>query len=145
MVKSDKGITLLSLIIYIVLLTFVLSMLAIVSNMFYSSTDYVINKGKYIYEFNKFNMYFIEDVKSNSQIYSINDKEIVFEDGTTYTYSNKGIYRNKVKICNNVLNCTFSNSELQVENTTKQIIKVTLIVEGSKSFTTENEYVLKYW
>lgn len=146
--KSNKGITLLSLIIYIISLTLVISILSIVSKFFYSNTQNIMDKGKYISEFNKFNMYFIEDVKNNKQTYSVTDNEIIFADGTVYTFNGQednGIYRNKVKICKNISYCSFSKNEIQVDGIQKNIIKVNIVIEGSKTFSAQNEYVLKYW
>ena len=80
--KSEKGITLNSLIIYIILITLVLGLLVSISSYFYSNLDYVNDTGKTMFQFNKFNMYFIEDVKNNTDLYSIEDEKIVFEDGT---------------------------------------------------------------
>ena len=93
--KSNKGVTLTILIIYVIVLSIVIGVLTNISNNFYANTKYIMDNGKYISEFNKFNMYFIEDVKNNSNIYSITGNEIIFEDGTIYTYKSnpdKGIY-----------------------------------------------------
>lgn len=146
--KSEKGITLLSLIIYIILLVLVVSMLSIISSLFFSNTNIIKDNSKNIAEFNKFNMYFIEDVKNNTNTYEVTPEKIVFEDGTVYTYKkdpDTGIYRNKVKICNNIGYCYFSKQEKTVNNFTKQIINVHMIIKGSKIFETTNNYVLKYW
>lgn len=144
--KSEKGITLISLIIYIILLIFVVTILEAISQHFYSNTSYIQEMGKYISEFNKFNMYFIEDVKNNSDTYEISENKVVFEDGTIYTYTNKTIYRNKVEICTNINTCIFNKrEETDKNNFTKKIINVKLEIESSKVFNTENDYVLKYW
>lgn len=146
--RSEKGITLITLIIYIIVLTLVVSMLAIVSDLFFSNTKYIKDTTKYMAEYNKFNMYFIEDVKNNKNILKISDTEIIFEDGTMYNYKkspDNSIYRNQVKICNNIGYCNFSSKEETVKNTKKKIIEVYMIISGSKFFETNNQYVLKYW
>lgn len=146
--KSEKGITLMTLIIYIIVMCIVLAMLSLVSDMFFSNTNYLKDTTKYMSEYNKFNMYFIEDVKNNKDILSISDTEIIFEDGTIYSYKpspDNSIYRNKVKICNNIGYCKFSNKEETTNNTTKKIIEVYMIINGTKFFETNNQYVLKYW
>lgn len=144
--RSEKGITLTSLIIYILLIIVVVATLSIISQHFYSNTDYITEGGKYISQYNKFNMYFIKDIKNNSDIYSITNNELVFEDGTIYTYSDGNIYRNKSKICTNIYACVFSQKEeIDNNNFSKQIITVNFAVKGSKIFQAENEYVLKYW
>lgn len=144
--KQEKGITLVSLIIYIILLMFVVAILSNISQHFYSNTSYIQEMGKYISEFNKFNMYFIEDIKNNSDTYTVTKDKLVFADGTIYTYSNKSIYRNKVEICTNINICEFTKREEQDKNNfTKKIVNVKMEIEGSKTFNSENDYVLKYW
>lgn len=144
--KSEKGITLTYLIIYVVLLILVVSTLSIVSTHFYSNTKYLMDNGKYVSQFDKFNMYFIEDVKNNKETYSVESNKIVFEDGTIYTYSENSIYRNKVELCRNIENCIFSKlDETDDNNFTKKIINVKLSIAGENKFETENNYVLKYW
>lgn len=144
--RSEKGITLTYLIIYIILLILVVSTLSIVSTHFYSNTKYLMDNGKYVSEFDKFNMYFIEDVKNNKETYSVDTNKIVFEDGTVYTYSEKSIYRNKVELCRNIENCTFFKlEETDDNNFTKKIINVKLSIAGENKFETEINYVLKYW
>lgn len=140
--RKENGITLISLIIYIIILTVVMSILAIVAESFFSNTEYITDTGKYTSEINKFNMYFVEDVKKNKEIYSINSREVVFANGTVYTNRDKGIYRNKTKICDNVYYCRFSKS---TDTESKTAIKVTIIMDSPKYFSVDNEYVLKYW
>lgn len=146
--KSEKGITLMVLMIYVIVLCFVIGILATVSSFFYSNTSYLVENSEAISEYNKFNMYFIEDVKNNKDIDEITDHRIVFSDGTTYTYKknpDNSIYRNKVKICSDVAYCSFSNSTITTNEVEKKLIQVYMIIKGAKLFETNNEYVLRYW
>lgn len=147
--KSEKGITLMTLIITIIVLCIVIAMLSTISSLFFSNTEYLKENSKNISEYNKFAMFFIEDCKNNSDITEITDTQIIFKDGTMYTYSgstDKSIYRNKVKICNNIGYCKFTELEKkETENTTKKIINVHMIINASKYLEANNEYVLKYW
>jgi len=147
-VKSEKGITLMVLIAYVIILCIVVASLATISNFFFSNTDYITENAKYMAEYNKFNMYFVEDVKNNEDTYQVTANEIVFKDGTTYTYKgdkDSSIYRNKVKICTNIAYCNFSKAFSTVNDVEKKIISVHMVIKGSKMFETTNEYVLKYW
>lgn len=146
--KSEKGITLMTLIIYMIVMSLVIAMLALVSDLFYANTNYITENSKYISEYNKFTMYFVEDVKNNKDILQITNNEIVFEDGTVYTYKSSpdnSIYRNKVKICTNIAYCQFDKIEEETDKVIKKILQVHMIIKGSKLFETNNEYVLKYW
>lgn len=146
--KSEKGITLMVLIIYVIVLCLVIATLATVSSFFYSNTNYIVENSKSISEYNKFNMYFIEDVKNNKDIDEITEDRIVFNDGTIYTYKmspDNSIYRNKVKICSDIVYCSFSNSTITTNEVEKKLIQVSMIIKGAKLFETNNEYVLRYW
>ena len=144
--RLEKGITLTSLIIYIVLLLVAIGILSTISQYFYSNTSYITEMGKYVSEFDKFNMYFIEDVKNNSELYSVREDQIIFGDGTIYTYFEQSIYRNKVEICSNIYTCAFTQKEQVDENSfIKKIVGVKLSIMGSKLFESENDYILKYW
>ena len=146
--KEERGITLVSLIIYIILLIFAISILAIVSDMFFSNTKYITENGKYISEFNKFNMYFIEDVKKNKNTYEVTEHQIIFEDGTVYTYQeapDNSIYRNKVKICTNITYCEFTKQEQSENGFIKNLIQVHMTIKSTKLFEVQNQYVLRYW
>ena len=166
--KSEKGVTLISIIVYMIGIIIVLSILATLSSFFFQNKEYVLDDSRYISEFNKFSMYFISDVKNNKTaeiepVYQkINGTEttkvagmrITFSDGTVYTYReitdetgdyDYGIYRNKAKICTNISSCSFSidpaSNKLERADG-KRVISVTMTIDD---FTTTNSYVLKYW
>ena len=153
--KKERGITLVTLIISIIAMIIVIAILSIISENFYSNKKLLIDNSKNVAEYNKFNMFFIEDVKKNSSatIDETDDKVIItFGDRTIYTYvkgqgenSDNGIYRNKVKICSNISSCHFDIRPQKVNNTEKQIITVEMAIETNGLFITKNDYVLKYW
>ena len=146
--KKESGVTLITLIVYIIALMIVISILATVSDMFFSNTKFIKENSKNIAEFNKFNMYFLEDVKNNKNTYSVTSTEIIFEDGTKYTYKespDNSIYRNKIKICTNIAYCSFSQRQETINNTNKNIISVHIAIKADKIFETTNDYALKYW
>lgn len=148
--KSQKGITLTSLVIYIVVATIVIGTMAMVSSLFFSNINLIKNEDKYAPEFNKFNMFFIEDCKNNKTAeIDAENKKITFEDQTIYVYNSaeKAIYRNDKKITENVQAIEISTTTLNVENTTtsKQLITVKMTIGTDKSLSQEIEYVLKYW
>lgn len=157
--KKQNGVTLMTLVIYIIAMLLVLSILSILSQFFFSNTEVLAKNSDNMSEYNKFNMYFVEDVKNNTDAVVLNEgekleneikgNEIVFKDGTTYTYkeADKGIYRNKVKICQNINKCEFAKKIVTNENINfeKQIVEVTMVIKSTSEFSPINEYVLKYW
>ncbi len=143
--KSEKGITLTSLVIYICVATIVISSVALISSYFFSNVTSIKSQSTYAVEYNKFNMFFLQDVKTNSTA-NVTSSKIVFADNTEYEYKQNAIYRNNTKIANNVKSATFTASTYEVDSITKNLITVNLdIGTGSKSYQKEIEYVLKYW
>lgn len=155
--KEEKGITLTILIIYVVIFTIVMTLLATLSSYIYSNIGYVNDNSIDVSEFNKFNTYFIEDIKSNKQVQIKQTQEngedilqITFEDGDTYKYipNEKSIYKNKQKIAKNIQSFTAQkNIKEDSQNTQKYYIKVNIKI-GAKDETNYEktiDYVLKYW
>jgi type II secretory pathway pseudopilin PulG len=148
--KSEKGITLTTLVIYIIVLVVALGILATVSTFFYKNVVLIKDSAQYAAEFDKFNASFIKDIKNNSEAnVDQNAKTIVFEDGTTYVYSenDKGIYRNQVKIATHVDVFNTSTKTISVNNVDKQIISVNIVIGNSKKTLINKsiDYTLKYW
>lgn len=112
--KSQKGITLISVTIYIIVMTIVVSIMAVISTYFYKNINSLDNIDS-LEQYTKFNTYFTDEVNhKNIKVLDFAAEEngnsyIVFDNGVQYSFikANKGIYRNKVKICENIDNCTF--------------------------------------
>ena len=143
--KSEQGVTLTSLVIYIAVATVLISTMAVMSSHFFANIQLVKNQSDYVVEYNKFNMFFIQDVKANKAA-SIIGTTIVFEDGTKYEYKDESIYRNEKKIAKNIRTASFEPATYTVNNVTKNLIKVKLnLGVEKKSYQKQIEYVLKYW
>src|SRR5574344_609946 len=114
--KKEKGITLLALIIYIIVFTLVLSLLASLSNYIYSNLHLISSDKISPEEFNKFNSYFVQDVKKSENANVTNkgtgpdDEQVIIQlsDGAYYTWIKKDscIYKDKAKIAQKIT--TFS-------------------------------------
>ena len=115
--KSEKGITLISLIIYVIALTIVIGIIAVISGYFYNNIATSSEDIEPMVEYTKFNSFFSEEVNekeikvldcktTTDSTGKIDTSYIVFDNGVQYTYisENKGIYRNKVKIARGVEN-----------------------------------------
>ena len=108
--KSEKGVTLISIVVYIIGIMIVIAILSGLSNFFFQNKNELLDQSRYISEYNKFNMYFINDIKNNrtAEIETIYQQEkdenghnvdvivdgnkveagmrIILADGTVYTY-----------------------------------------------------------
>ena len=148
--KSEKGITLIELIVYVLVMTIVVGIMAGVSNFFYDNLWVVKDGAKYAGEFDKLNSNLIVDVKANKHVVANNiDKTIIFEDGATYKYNeqDEGIYRGKNKIAANVKAFSVSNKTIIINNVEKDILTIKVIIGNSSKnlINKQIDYTLKYW
>lgn len=137
--KNERGITLISVTIYIIVMAIVIGVIAVISGFFYKSIDNVDGAEQPAQEFTEFNKFFSDEVnRSGIKILTISATYIVFDNNVEYSFveGNKGIYRNGVKICNNVDNCTFT----QGTQNGKTTITVEMLIGGRTMSTT---YVLQ--
>lgn len=143
--KSNKGVTLLSLITYIIVLLIVVSIMGTISTFFYNNLSIINNSAQYYAEFDKFNAFFVKDVKNNNHVNIDNENNlIIFIDGTTYKYNpeDKGIYRGEVKIATNIDSFKASKKIVTVNNVDKEIISISILIDNSIKTI---DYTLKYW
>ena len=116
--KDNRGITLTSLIIYVIGMVIVVSLIATLTTFFYKNVN-VDNISKDTTQYTKFSNLFLDEInKKDNEIVEWKTTEedvqkisyIIFSDGNQYTYKaeNKSIYKNKIKICKDVEECEFS-------------------------------------
>ena len=152
--KKESGITLASLVIYVIIFSFTLGLLAALSGFIFGNIDNINSDSISSEEFNKFHINFLKDIKeyNDANIYTGNDiVTITFgsNNETIYTYksSDKAIYKNKVKIATNILKFEASKKE-DTEHNNKKVITVTIATGKNAekpNFTKTINYVLKYW
>lgn len=138
--KSEKGITLISLTIYIITMVVVLATVAVISTYFYTNISETSDTMDPLTEYTKFNRFFSEEVnRSNIKVLECESHYIAFDNGVQYSFiaNNKGIYRNQVKIAKEVTNCTFL---YEIKNG-KNIVVVTIQIGNSNP--KRVEYTLK--
>ena len=150
--KSERGITLVSLIIYIIVMTIILVVMNTIITTFYSNNQDVKLSVKEKIEFNKFNIYFLKEIKGyNNTIDTIGTKEgnpyIIFESGNSFLFKNNKIYYNDIDICNNVKSVKFQNeinyNQGGKKEENKSIVIVSLEFENFKKtmkYKVENIY-----
>lgn len=151
--KSQKGITMASLGVYIVVSIIVVATLATIMANYKNSIKTMDNDAEYLSEYNKFNLYFLEEVKkpensSMERANSIGTKEneynsIKFKTGNEFMYKIKEeiLYLNKstgekIKLIKNVKKCTFEFNDTDHEANGKNVIRVNIQIGE----TTPKEY-----
>lgn len=151
--KSQKGITMASLGVYIVVSIIVVATLATIMANYKNSIKTMDNDAEYLSEYNKFNLYFLEEVKkpensSMERANSIGTKEneynsIKFKTGNEFMYKIKEeiLYLNKstgekIKLIKNVKKCTFEFNDIDHEANGKNVIRVNIQIGE----TTPKEY-----
>ncbi len=144
--KSEKGITLTSLIIYLGVTLIVVTTITTFTSFFVSNMDEVRAQEDYAPEFNKFSMFFIADIKNNRTA-EVTPTQVEFEDGTIYQYNatEKVVYRNNTKITEKVDSFSFTSTQETISTTTKQIINVKMSVKGKVNLKNGINYTLRYW
>lgn len=130
--KSQRGVTLVSLTVYVIVMAIVVGILATITTFFYKNVNDTNAEIDPITEYTTFNSYFSDEINHpNIKIVKCGNNQdekgnvqnyILFSNGVQYTYvsANHGIYRNEVKIGRNIKECTF---EEKIENG-KTIVKV---------------------
>ncbi len=115
--KSQNGITLSPLIIYIIVMIMVIGVMARVSTMFYNNVNKLDNRTIEISKFNNFNTYFVKEIKlPNNGIDKIENNYILFKSGNSFLYQNQNIYYNDLMIVDNVKNLVFTRESESVIN-----------------------------
>lgn len=115
--KSEKGISLISLIIYLIAFTTAVAIVANVSNYFYKNLTMSGNSLKTNEQFLKLNSYLTKEINiKGNVIKSIGDtyegkkmNYIVFASTKNqYSFINGEIYFNQTKICSDINDCKFT-------------------------------------
>ena len=122
--KSEKGITLTSIIVYIIIMLVVISIVSVITSFFYNNVEDVGSQVDPSKEFTRFNSFFIDDInKSNSGVERCdeNGKYIILSDGTQYTFENNSIYRGKVKISEGIESVEF---ETETNENEKEVVHI---------------------
>lgn len=109
--KNQKGITLISLVIYVILMTFVVAGVSAITTSFYQNVNDMDKNSESAVSFAKFNMYFLNDIKAESvRIVGSTENSLELaqrgENGittvVTYSIQSEALYRDKVKICDHI-------------------------------------------
>ena len=117
--KNNKGITLTSLIIYVIGMVIVVATISTLTSYFYKNINIEAISDDSATQYTKFSSIFLDEINKTSNTVidcqTLQEDEnkisyIIFSSGNQYTYKseNNSIYKNKIKICSNIDNCDFS-------------------------------------
>lgn len=140
-VKNQNGVTLSALIVYIIMMMIIVGTVATITSMFYRNINNFADNSENIAKINKFNMYFLEEVKQEENtIVSINKEgnQVTFSSGNSFRFQNKTLYFNSIKICENVQDAKFSVSEQNAH----KIIEVYITIGNNMEYSKTTQYVL---
>ena len=137
--KAEKGITMMSLMIYVISMVLVIGIISTITSFFYTNVMNLDDEGSNIAEITKFNMYFLQEVKNfNNEVTKQTDKSITFSTGNTFTFQDNAIYLNNIRICDGVKNCSIKINE----TSSKKIIEVLLTIGDNMEYTKTTNYVM---
>ena len=143
--KKEKGVTMISLVVYVAVMTVVIGVMSSIITNFYQNTDTVQGNVQEIVEFSKFNNYFLKEVKTNNnKVDHISNENnyILFTSGNSFSIFDNKIYYNNIKICDEVESMQISLGK-NGDGIDKSIVNVTLKFESfnkSLSYKIENIY-----
>ena len=132
-IKQNRGITLMVLIIYMILTTIIIGILATLTVNFRRNINNVNEKTSYETEFDKINLQMIQETKIEKNFIdktTITNTSITFANGNTYSYSaeDKAIYlNNNIKIAENITDIDFN---IQQENGRQKLVVTVKIGEN---------------
>ena len=137
--KNNSGVTITSIIVYVIAMMIVIGIIASITSFFYSNVNNINENSDNISEITKFHMYFLEETTNeNNSIVSISNNQITFATGNTFTFQDKAIYFNHVKICEQITNTQFATEEINE----KTIINVLITIGENNEYTKTTKYVL---
>ena len=147
MMKTQKGVTLTSLVVYMTVFMIVIAILTTISRYYYKNVHELQKPLDTATGYNQFHMFFVNDTKKNSYAeVTENGTKLEFEDGTTYVYSSRKIFRNNIEIVDNIANLKFTLSSTNEGDIMKNIVNVQMMFESDARLTQGGiDYVLKYW
>lgn len=152
--KSQKGITLISLTVYIIVMTIVVGTVSLISSYFYTDIKDKASTVEPLAQYTKLNSFITEEINrpnikileckttyiDNDQTKGIDNSYIVFDNGVQYTFvsKNQAIYRNQAKIAEQIKSCSFTQD---MENART---KITINVQAQRNnFNRTQEYTIK--
>lgn len=144
--KSQKGITAISLVVYVVSFSIIAVIVGTLTNYFYSNIQILDSSVSSSSEYNKFNLYMLNETKKKGNTVEVvsddtaeNDEgnSIIFisSDGQTKnSFKKLGniLYYNKIKLCEDV-----NEFKIKSDKSTGKATVTVLLTIGNNSYSTE--------
>ena len=122
--KSNKGMTVMSVIIYVIVLSVVIGTMSIILRYFYKNTNETVISNDSSQQYTRFIAYFTDDINSGNiikenVIVTSNDIKLTYKDSSIheYLYENQNIYYivsnggnidKKIILCSKIEQCQFT-------------------------------------
>ena len=138
--KTQKGMTMMSLVIYMFAMAAMVSIISIIITFFNHNIINMNYTGEVNLELNKFETQMIKETQlPGNRAENIHGVVMSFSSGNTYTYQNNKIYQNSIEIAKDV---TSFSATLET-NGDKQIIRISIKLEkGETVIEKDLSYVL---
>lgn len=136
--KSEKGVTLTAIMVYVIAFTVAVIAVGRITNYFYQNMNNITSDTAIYAQVTKFNSYITDEINIENNYVTeakteynesneIIESYIIFNKSEIqYTFKNGKIYRNKAKICNNIEKCEFQYDDVA------EIITVKLTISGQE-------------
>ena len=124
--KSERGVTITSILIYVIALTVIVIIIGRIVTYFYKNINLYTEENQGLSKYIKINSYITDEINTEGNaVESFSDNYIKFSiTQNQYTFQNGNIYFNKAKICTDVENCIFSYDEQN------EIISMEITING---------------
>lgn len=128
--KTQKGITIASLLIYVVALSIVVSVMALVMSFYNKNVIGMNDSGELNIELNKFVTQMVHETEEyGNEVINLTATTITFKNGNFYTFKDNRIYQNSIEITNYV-----KDFNANIENDgEKQILKIFILLEKGQA------------
>ena len=130
--KSERGVTLTSILIYVIALTVVVTIIGRIITYFYKNINEYTDNNQAISQYTKIVSYLTDEINTKDNIVeAFGENYLKFaKTQNQYTYQNGKIYINKAKICDDIENCKFSYDEM------KEKISMEITIKGKTYYNT---------
>jgi hypothetical protein len=145
--STQKGVTLTSLTIYVIVVGIVLGILLTITTNFQIGIGDMNEEGTKNVEIDNFNMYFLREVKKNgNKILEMSPSKIKFSTNNEYKFENSNIYLNgNIKIASDINKCEFSQELIEGKIIIKVVIKAKNTTERTIEYVlNDSEFISGY-